>query len=276
MKKTLISIAIFASGVAVGLFAGKKFYETKYEKLAQKEIDDVKAHFGARITPKDLTEHNMDDDTDNVRTITEADYEETRKTRHELTNKNPLTRSSLDSNPYEQAKKAYHLVGKNHASPEEFDDDGKPVEKGVDQELEDDGSFDEDGTDAAGCSESYYDDDDDPSKDPVIIDAEEYITGRPDYDKVSLYYYRYDDVLCEENEEKIDDEDFEKTVGLDCFHVLEKETAVWVRNPRLGIDYEIIGVNGSYLEAKYGAPAESPRERYLRAAENKRRGVDAE
>lgn len=279
MKKALTSIAIFAGGLGLGFFAGKKFYQTKYQKLAEKEIREVVRYYADRDKKDNVKEAIFEQVRDAHRTAQTARSEEVRQARKNLTNTNPLTRSSLDDNPYEQAKRNYHLVNTESVYPEELDEGGQPVKKGVKQDLVDDGSFDEDGdstcTDAAGMTEEHYSDED-PAGDPFIISAEDFITGRPDYDKISLYYYRGDDILCEENESVMDDE-YDWTVGWDCFAVLENEQTVWVRNPRLRIDYEIMGVNGTYAEVKYGVPPnESPRERYLRESKRKRTDVDDE
>ena len=63
--------------------------------------------------------------------------------------------------------------------------------------------------------------------------------------KISLYYYRVDDILCEESEEVI--EDVEAVIGYD---------ALALDIPRFGcdlcIDYEVISINKSYAEQIHG------------------------
>lgn len=48
MKDTLINIVIFAVGAAVGSAVTWKYFKTKYERIAQEEIDSVKEVFSKR------------------------------------------------------------------------------------------------------------------------------------------------------------------------------------------------------------------------------------
>jgi hypothetical protein len=97
-----------------------------------------------------------------------------------------------------------------------------------------------------------------------LIDADQYAEEFTHFDKVTLYYYRIDDVLTEENEEVI--EDVDDVVSLDALAKLDMQTSVWVRNEKLMIDYEIISLNASYSQKILGRKprATSPRETYLK------------
>ena len=74
-------------------------------------------------------------------------------------------------------------------------------------------------------------------REPYVISPDEY-DGNADFDKITLTYYQ-DGVLADDNDEEIEDPD--ETVGeesLDHFGEYE-EDIVYVRNERLGIDYEV-------------------------------------
>lgn len=45
MSNTISNLIIFSSGVAIGVAASWKFFETKYKKISQEEIDSVKKVF---------------------------------------------------------------------------------------------------------------------------------------------------------------------------------------------------------------------------------------
>lgn len=52
MKDTLSSIIIFAAGASVGAVVTWKFLKTKYEQIAQEEIDSVKEYYRAGREPE--------------------------------------------------------------------------------------------------------------------------------------------------------------------------------------------------------------------------------
>lgn len=85
---------------------------------------------------------------------------------------------------------------------------------------------------------------------PYIITHDEFYSGEPDYDTVSLTYYETDQVLCDERDQPIDEKD--RMIGED--HLMrfgagsKDRNTLYVRNQRLEIDYEITRSPGSYLE----------------------------
>jgi len=251
-KSALLKVAIFAMGAATGFIVAKKVYEKYYADIAQEEIDSVKEAFerqDARL--REL--YNKE----NV--ITDEEYsEKNEEEKIERTNRNALTRSSLDGNPYEQAKRNYNLAGVKY---EETDVDEEEEEQPV--------------TDAAGKTEEEMDLTQVDRTLPYIIDDQEFTNEFDHHDKISLYYYREDDVLCDEHEEVIND--IEETVGYDALALLDMQTTVWVRNEPLCIDYEIISINKSYAELVHGIGLEpnlSPREAYLRKQKKRREQGD--
>lgn len=97
---------------------------------------------------------------------------------------------------------------------------------------------------------------------PYIITHDEYFAGEKDYDTQSLTYYEVDDTLTDEHDKPLEQTD--KQVGDD--HLVrfgsgsKDPNVVYVRNDRLGIDYEIVRSKGSYLEEVLGMPEENPGE----------------
>lgn len=249
MKSILIKAAIFLLGGTAGFFVGKKVYEGYYAALAEEEIESVKETYQNRV---DALRKLIPEAEGNG--MTDEEYESRAETvQPKRNNISSLTRSSLDVNANERAKRNYHLAGMGKAV------DPNPAEE--DDEEEEEGPF----TDAAGMTEEEMDLTQVDRTQPYIIDDREFMEEFDHHDKESLYYYKGDDVLCDEKEEIITD--IEGTVGYDALAAFDQQTTVWVRNEPLCIDYEIISVNGTYAEMVHGLKVVnnmSPREKYLK------------
>jgi hypothetical protein len=214
MKKSfLFNVFIFTCGVAVGFLCSKSYHNKYYSDLAQEEIDSVKETF-YELHQTTLNRKNKDN-------MNDEKYDERIRT-----NLYPLTRSSLNGNPYEQAKRNYNLVRHN---------DEAHIPENTDEDL----------TKSVHTVELAPEITVDRTK-PYIIDNNEFTDEFDSHDKISLYYYRIDDVLCDEEEEVV--EDIEGTIGYDALAALDKQTTIWVRNEPLCTDYEIVAINRSYTE----------------------------
>ena len=166
------TLFIFASGAAVGSAVTWKLVKTKYEQIAQEEIDSVKeAFFGS------LDSCNEDEES-------EEDIDD------------------VEEDPSTTMKYAAIL---NREGYRDYSDISKEVD-----ELEDK---------------------------PYVISPDEF--GENDYTQISLTYYS-DGVLADENDDVV--EDVDKYVGIESLsHFGEYEDdSVFVRNDRLGVDYEIL------------------------------------
>lgn len=89
---------------------------------------------------------------------------------------------------------------------------------------------------------------------PYILTQMEFMTAEAGYPQTTLTYYEKDEKLCDEHDEPL--ESVDATVGLD-FKVnfgyeSEDENTVYVRNERLGLDYEIVRHEGSYQKEVLG------------------------
>lgn len=252
-KSSLVKVAIFTLGGIVGFFVAKKVYEEYYAAIAQEEIDSVKETFESHWKPDRLAKpsNGMSDEE-------YAERDKNNDEQKERTNRNSLTRSSLDDNPNERAKRNYNLASVKHEEPDANDEEEEERDEPV--------------TDAAGKTEQEMDLTQVDRTLPYIIDDREFTEEFEHHDKVSLYYYRVDDVLCDEHEEVIND--IEEKVGYDAIAQLDMQTTVWVRNEPLCIDYEIISIHKSFAESVHGIGLEpnlSPRERYLRNEKRRER-----
>ena len=238
MNKILINILAFAAGAGAGFLITKKILEERYETRAQEEYDAMKEFFEVKMESlKPIKAEELGDIVNQSLGIEPEKTEEPKKTE-------------------KPPRKAYHLIGAGKADAVPLDE---LVEDPEDEE-EDDGEL----RDAAGKTEGEMDLTKVDRLKPYIINDHEFTEEFDHHDKVSLYFYRADGVLAEENEEMIDDPD--ATIGREAMDQLDEGCdTLWVRNEPIAIDYEIVAVNKSYAEMVYGAemtPNMSPRERY--------------
>lgn len=86
-----------------------------------------------------------------------------------------------------------------------------------------------------------------PTK-PYLITEDEYLND-DDNEKLALTYYAYDDTLADDMNEPVD---IEETISSDIYNeIIDANEDIFVRNPILETDYEIMRVEGSYAERYY-------------------------
>lgn len=299
MNKSLFTHALaLLLGGGIGYLVAKKMLEDQYADLAQEEIDDVKAFYEMkidRVVKEAMDENGMTDEEyeekrtvapDEVRALKAEGYTVT-----EIADKLGLSDMVVKSviepgataalvrpdNVRPGAKVAYHDMAKE-ALKEQL---GIGIGK---SSIEHYNVFDkqpESLTDAAGYAEGEIEGEpaerdlsDIDRTQPYVISSDEYNDEFIHHDKLSIYYYILDDVLCDEHEQPMDD--IAGTIGYDCFKILENQSAAWVRNERLAIDYEICVVRSSYAEVVQGVPhkAMSPRETYEKRQQRRANGEE--
>ena len=270
MNKAFIALLAFLCGGGVGYLVAVKLLEDKYAQQAQEEIDSVKEHYSAKI----MHDHtSKEEPVDNG--MTEEEHEAGTRS-----NKMPLVRNSINEGgaPVKTARTSYNEMAKEQKKSE-LGFGSSSVTDADEEPEETDSDEDEQYVDAAGMYEGDHIDrgttrdlSNVDREEPYVISAREYTDEFPHHDKVSLYYYVADDTLMDEDEDVIDDID--ETVGWDVFHILEMQSSAWVRNERLGIDYEICSVRNGFAGTRGGAGVRenlSPREKHLR--DMKRKGL---
>lgn len=80
---------------------------------------------------------------------------------------------------------------------------------------------------------------------PFVITPEEF-AAEPEYAKEDLDYYIVSDTLVDEHDVEVDD--IEQLIGYDNLrHMGEIEPGcLWVRNPNVMTDYQIVGIHGAW------------------------------
>lgn len=260
MFKTILKYFVtFGAGSIVGYLVTKKLLEDKYAQLAQEEINSVKEVLG--------------------RTTAERFAKQVENAEAKGKKASGVETGKREVNPngaYASSRIAYNEMAKDDIRKRWDSEAGcaLPMDDEDEEEVEEE-------VDAAGYSESDHTDDSGERDltgidrtNPYLITDIEYNEEFDHHDKLSIYYYSYDNTLCDENEKIISD--VEGTVGGDVLDILRVQNVAWVRNEPLCTDYEICAVRGSYAELVSGIiptvvrqKASSPREDYNRKNKNR-------
>lgn len=96
---------------------------------------------------------------------------------------------------------------------------------------------------------------------PYVISFEEFQANEESHDQSTLTYYSEDDVLTESNDTPIDNTDY--VVGDDNLqrfgHGSKDRNVVYIRNERMGSDFEVVRSGGSYKKEVLGLDDEDSR-----------------
>ena len=263
-KNIAMGITIFGAGLGLGYFICNKRLSKRY----QEDVAEVKEFYmkkikeigvmGEDFTPEHLSDEEDSEDDENNE---EDDLDE------------------------EEIKEYYDRVMKYSSTAQPHNNKGKPIIKynkpplqvsyWGDLELTDEGE--EEPTDEEYEAEiearaeefAKRKNENKTNGLPYVIDFDEYEEIVEGYERQTLYYYSKDRVLCEDNDEEVEDE--EVLVGFDYEDVLDMQTTAWVRNDQIMVLYEIIRVDDSYAATVANA-IETPAERERRIS-NRRKHI---
>lgn len=115
MNNTLSKVIIFTAGAAIGSVVTWKIVKTKYEKIAQEEIDSVKETFGRRYDELSLVVDGIQEQVSTDSEDVEDEFEETF--------------------PEEEVKTYRSLVSDSHYTNESdiYEDDEEEVDEDMDK-----------------------------------------------------------------------------------------------------------------------------------------------
>lgn len=231
----------FVAGLTVGAVAMKLYLDRKHEELIKEEIESVKKAFAP------IDEKPKDEEADDIQEEVEDD----------LTPQNPL------AGLYDRQDKHFNYnkppLEELVASRIEGDDIPEDIDLPEDdEEYEDQLEWREDKEEAAAEMEVTKRRKEGSSpRDPFIIAFDEFVQRDEIYDKLELTYYMGDDVLVDENDEMVDDVNYvlgmENMAELiDISKLSGRDTTLHIRNERLGVDYEVTSVKGTYSQYVVG------------------------
>ena len=239
MNNAVKSIFIFMSGAAVGAtsmyFGVKKYFEAK----ADLEINEVRQVYEDRVNEIEPHKSSIDGSLEGPEKI------ELKETVNRLNNKPDLTDYTKYFNGNGQkmdgvseilrdAKEEADATGlsEEELAEREHPEDDEPYtdEEDRDQTLE----FGDHQLNGASKEAIIFD------KEPYEIDPSDYELTCSNYEKQSLLWYQFDEVLADEDEEEV--ADIYRLIG----NVLETSgftdndvDAIYVRNDKTMVDYEI-------------------------------------
>lgn len=213
MNRSIIYVGVFVAGGGSGFLVARQLLVKKYTDIAESEIDSMREMFERQR--RELL--NIPDDSSKIvdawgKDVT-IDPDES-NFRHLPS---VSVRSSIDDNKYEQAKKNYNILAKVEEEPTPDELVEAVIQEVIDQSK------------------------------PYLIDDVQYAEECDHFAKLSLVYY-LDGVLCDENEEMLDD--VVHTIGQPAYDLLNNHPVnMWIRNELMSVDYEIIVLHQDYGES---------------------------
>jgi len=235
-KAAILLFLAFTAGGAAGFFAAKKLLEQHYMELSQLEIDDVKAYYRKKYEGKEPA------------SVTADTTEEYRKIAMRYTKPD-----------------LHELAKANKDEDEEIEEDDE-IDELEEEEYDD---LDEEEMALAGIETT---DNLDPTKEPYLITYDEYIAPTDIFEKVELFYYRFDDVICTSDDLVVPEP--EDQLGWEWMKILETKTTAFVRNEGMATDFEIHSFSKSYKE-EVAARLETDKEKKYRRMARKKEAMDS-
>ncbi len=232
-KPAIIALVSLGVGGVAGFLVARRLLEQHYQELSQMEIDDVKDYY-----------------------------------RKKYENKEPVVKDETGE---------YKKIATKYAKPDlhelasgetrEIAEDDEDLEEDED-ELE----YDDMNEDGVIISPIETADSLDPNKDPYRIDYDTYIKPTDIFSKVDLYYYRFDDVICDAND--VIKHSPEDILGWEWMKDLETKTTAFVRNEATATDYEIHSFSKSYKD-EVASRLETDKEKKYRRIARKKEAMDS-
>jgi len=200
---------IFGAGAAAGFVAAFLLTKKKYQKIAEEEIESMRDYFSEKS------------DASKDKTITD-----TERASHEAL-KNEMIR---EKEPEKRVRTDYRKIAAEYMETNRPDDAEKSwLENPYPDMINED-----------------HPKDDAPAENPYTITADQFVNEKRNFDKVTLLYFEENGVLCDDAERIT--EDIDQSIGsnnLDKFGEYEEDVA-YIRNERLGIDYEVLLQHSTY------------------------------
>jgi len=107
-----------------------------------------------------------------------------------------------------------------------------------------------------------------PAKtDPYVITYDTFVEKTPGFTKSDLYYYRFDDVICDGKDRPMVEP--ENIIGWDWVVELKTKSTTFIRNEVLKADYEIHSFSKSYADEVSSRRETDQEKKYRRIARRK-------
>lgn len=222
-RDTLCKFFLFTAGAAIGSVVTWKLVKTKYEQIAQEEIDSVKEEYASLMKSM---RYKLKNSTVHPDESTETD---------ENADDNYPDDDDRDLTPHEQEMVEYYKLTSKYRS-----NDNEKVSEENNENNEEGGNGDED-----DLGFPYI-------NGPYVISADDFNSSPPGYNAQPLDYFA-DGVLADGWGVVLD---IEETIGEDSLEHFgdDQDDILYVRNERNEIDYEITRDPRTYDEARRTNP----------------------
>ncbi len=239
-KWGLIALLAFAGGCITGYFVAKNRLEEDY----QSEVQEYRERF--------MDKYGEDDEE------REAAY---------------VQKSSLDTDPMaEPYKKLVTRYDKPDLSQLAHSGEAREWPEG-DDDSEASEEFDEE-TEALIREQELAEETERAERmaavdreEPYVIDQYQFENENDHYDKIDIFYYRFDDTLCDDKDVVIDDA--EDILGWDFYKTLERQTLAYIRNEKLHSDFMVHALSKNYAEDVVGWSGTDKEKEFWRVARKK-------
>ena len=224
-RDTLCKFFLFTAGAAIGSVVTWKLVKTKYEQIAQEEIDSVKEEYASLMkSMRDKLKNSTVHPDESTETDENADDDYPDDDDRDLT-------------PHEQEMVEYYKLTSKYRS-----NDNEKVSEKDNENNEEGGSGDEDENDLGF---PYI-------NGPYVISADDFNSSPPGYNAQPLDYFA-DGILADGWGVVLD---IEETIGEDSLEHFgdDQDDILYVRNERNEIDYEITRDPRTYDEARRTNP----------------------
>lgn len=228
-----------ALGVAGGYFAAKKVLRSNYEDLAQKEISEARKFYA---------------------NVYKTNEDGTPKTPQEVLSERHGAEAAAEAvRTYQGQQAAERLVGDGEL---DYDEQDEAQIRKIESDRIQSKSVPADRVEESETRNVFRDDNFDldeekkyrTKEEPYIITHDEYYAGDLEYENSTLTYYEQDDTLTDEQDKPI--REIDKMIGEDHLirfgHGSRDRNIVYIRNDRLGTDFEVVKSTGSYVEEVLG------------------------
>lgn len=233
-------------GTSIGFLVAKKILEKKYTKLAEEEIQAVRdiyyekavklqqAHGSTRVvSEKKSVEEILEERGYTPPTAEDQRYTDAEQAAIDEANAAAARAEEAAERAEEIAETEVIVTNVFHAG--EIDEWDWDVEKTIREE---------------GHNEV-----------PYVLHRDEYFANENGWEQMNLTFFEGDDVLADMHDTPVDDQDAMVGLGnLSKFgHGSGDPNTVYVRNPELQLEIEIIHSDGKFSEQRRGIPVDPPR-----------------
>jgi len=240
------NLAIFAVGALLGSAVTYKLLKTKYEQIAQEEIDDVREYAKKQIDYYDAFYRNEIEKLEEKEAENTLDLDDL-KWEHDEARRIGDMKQLTKRYGMEEKKDLNTVLRERGLLP--IPDESRLTPK-ADLYPEDDEPEEEDEFESTPIEEM------DTEKENIfMIPQDDFMESNENFEVISLTYYAEDGILTDERDEPVPDP--ENILGPNPFAAfgtdeLEDPNVIYIRNERMSTDFEIIRNMASYVETVLG------------------------